>query len=143
MPEAILHIRVLKATGYPHAIMELADKKPDWSLSEVELTAMAGSLLMHLWNHEHAWVFDTPVDPVELGLPDYFDVVKKPMDLGTIMRRLLSRHYDTIEGFQADVLLTFDNAMLYNEEGSIVHNMAKELKTMFISDYNKLTNEQQ
>jgi hypothetical protein len=60
------------------------------------------------------------------------------MDLGTIMRRLLSRHYDTIEGFQADVLLTFDNALLYNEEGSIVHNMAKELKTMFTSDYDQL-----
>jgi hypothetical protein len=74
MPKAIMpnpkqldgrppYIRVLKATGYPHAIMELVDKKTDWSLSAAELTVMAGSLLMHLWNHEHAWVFDTPVDP--------------------------------------------------------------------------------
>lgn len=36
-----------------------------------------------------------------------------------------------LEEFQADVLLTFDNAMLYNEEGSIVHHMAKEMKTTF------------
>jgi len=26
--------------------------------------------------------FNTPVDPVALNLPDYFQVVKKPMDLG-------------------------------------------------------------
>jgi E1A/CREB-binding protein len=44
-----------------------------------------------------------------------------------------------LEEFQADVLLTFDNAMLYNEEGSIVHHMAKEMKTTFISDCVKLT----
>jgi hypothetical protein len=29
-----------------------------------------------------------PVDPIALGIPDYFDVIKNPMDLGTILSRL-------------------------------------------------------
>ena len=33
-------------------------------------------------------LFNQPVDPEALGLTDYFDIVKQPMDLGTILERL-------------------------------------------------------
>ena len=109
-------------------------------LSAQKLKLKAGDLLRILMAHQHGWVFNTPVDPVELGLPDYFQVIKRPMDLGTIKKRLENGCYSTIEGFQADVLLTFDNAMQYNPDGSVVHNMAKEMRTKFVSDYGKLIN---
>lgn len=88
--------------------------------------------------HQHGWVFNSPVDPVELGLPDYFDIIKKPMDLGTVQKRLENGHYHSIEDFQSDVNRTFDNAMTYNENGSVVYDMAKELKTKFIGDTKKM-----
>jgi len=28
--------------------------------------------------------FRIPVDPEALGIPDYLDIIKKPMDMGTI-----------------------------------------------------------
>ena len=34
-----------------------------------------------------------PVDPIALGIPTYFDVIKSPMDLGTILMRLTQRGY--------------------------------------------------
>eukprot|EP00978_Attheya_sp_CCMP212_P045484 scaffold348462_cov62-Attheya_sp.AAC.4 len=91
-----------------------------------------------LQSHQHGWVFNTPVDPVELGLPDYFEVIKRPMDLGTIKKRLENGCYHALDDFEGDVCMTFDNAMLYNPEGSVVFNMAKEMKVKFEVDFKDL-----
>jgi len=98
-------------------------------------------VLKVLQSHQHGWVFNSPVDPVELGLPDYFEVIKKPMDLGTIRKRLENGVYHTLEEFEGHVNLTFDNAMLYNPEGSVVYNMANEMKLKFKHDYAELLKE--
>lgn len=98
-------------------------------------------VLKVLQGHQHGWVFNSPVDPVELGLPDYFEVIKKPMDLGTIRKKLENNCYHSLEEFESHVHLTFDNAMLYNPEGSVVYNMAKEMKTKFEQDYAVLLNQ--
>lgn len=95
-------------------------------------------VLKGLQTHQHGWVFNVPVDPVELGLPDYFDVIKNPMDLGSIQKKLEKNEYHAIKDFQSDVNLSFDNAMTYNEQGSVVYDMAKELKAKFEVDYKKL-----
>jgi len=95
-------------------------------------------VLKILSTHPHEWVFNSPVDPVELGLPDYFQVIKKPMDLGTIKKRLENGCYTSLDGFKTDVKLTFDNAMLYNPEGSVVYNMAKEMADKFELDFGNL-----
>lgn len=98
-------------------------------------------VLRVLQGHQHGWVFNSPVDPIELGLSDYFEVIKKPMDLGTIRKKLENNCYHSLEDFYGNVHLTFDNAMLYNPEGSVVYNMAKEMKDKFESDYELLMKE--
>eukprot|EP00548_Thalassiothrix_antarctica_P005641 CAMPEP_0194137570 /NCGR_PEP_ID=MMETSP0152-20130528/7459_1 /TAXON_ID=1049557 /ORGANISM="Thalassiothrix antarctica, Strain L6-D1" /LENGTH=1691 /DNA_ID=CAMNT_0038834663 /DNA_START=284 /DNA_END=5359 /DNA_ORIENTATION=- len=95
-------------------------------------------VLKALQSHQHGWVFNTPVDPVELGLPDYFEVIKRPMDLGTLKKRLENGCYHALEDFESHVNLTFENAMLYNPEGSVVFNMAKEMNVKFKVDYENL-----
>jgi Bromodomain/TAZ zinc finger len=107
-------------------------------LPPAKLKAKCLETLKGLQTHHHGWVFNCPVDPVELGLPDYFDVIKQPMDLGSIQKRLENGAYHTIEEFESDVVLTFDNAMTYNENGSVVYTMANELKVKFAVDYQKL-----
>jgi len=99
----------------------------EFKLSAKELKDKCMKVLRILRDHEHGWVFNCPVDPVELGLPDYFDIIKNPMDLGTINKKLDKGEYSSIEAFDTDVRLTFDNAMLYNEMNSPVHTMAKTL----------------
>ena len=107
-------------------------------LPQAELKARFGEVLRALMEHQNGWVFNTPVDPVELGLPDYFQVIKKPMDLGSIKKRLENGCYHSLEELEADVNLTFDNAMEYNPDGSVVYNMAKEMKDKFSIDYSNL-----
>lgn len=108
-------------------------------LPPAKLKQKCSEVLKGLQAHQHGWVFNCPVDPVELGLPDYFEIIKKPMDLGTIQKKLEAGTYHAIKDFRSDVNLTFDNAMSYNEKASVVYDMAKELKTKFESDYKKLT----
>ncbi len=50
----------------------------------VESRPLCQKLLSKLMAHEFAWPFNQPVDPVALGLPDYFDKISHPMDFGTI-----------------------------------------------------------
>ncbi|KAL7543116.1 hypothetical protein ACHAXR_012415 [Thalassiosira sp. AJA248-18] len=107
-------------------------------LVPAELKIKCLEILKGLQAHEHGWVFATPVNPVELGLDDYFDIIKKPMDLGTIQKKLDGGSYHSFDDFRSDVRLTFENAMKYNEERTVVHEMAKELKKKFEADFKKL-----
>ena len=107
-------------------------------VAPAKLKAKCLEVLTGLQTHEHGWVFASPVDPVELNLDDYFDIIKKPMDLGTVQKKLEAGSYHAFGEFKADVRLTFDNAMKYNEDGTLVHNMAKELKKQFEMDYKAL-----
>ncbi|CAM9793542.1 unnamed protein product, partial [Phaeothamnion confervicola] len=91
--------------------------------------------LQRLENMEFAFVFKEPVDPVKLGLPDYFDIVKKPMDLGTIRRYLDSGRYHTLEDFEGDVNLVFDNAILYNGKKTEVGEVADNMKKVFAGEW--------
>ena len=44
-------------------------------------------IVKRLMNNDAHGIFEAPVDPVRLGLVDYFAVVRHPMDLGTVRRR--------------------------------------------------------
>ena len=67
-------------------------------------------------------LFNQPVDPEALGLPNYYDVVKQPMDLGTILSRLTvgeqqdweKCEYQRAEQVYRDVSLVWHNCALYN-----------------------------
>lgn len=81
-----------------------------------------------LISHKWGFPFATAVDPDALGLPTYREIVKEPMDLGTI-KNLIEKggKYVVAEDVDKDVRLTFANAMLFNAEGTDVHTMAREL----------------
>lgn len=89
------------------------------------------NLLKKVMSHQHGWVFNKPVDVVALKIPDYFKVIKKPMDLGTVKEKIGSGKYSSPFQFVADVRLTFSNAMTYNPPGNDVHIMADVLSKFF------------
>lgn len=99
--------------------------------SIVLLMKQCETLLNRLMSHQHGWVFNSPVDVVKLKIPDYFTVIKQPMDLGTIRSKLHSGEYSSPLQFAADVRLTFKNAMTYNPPGNDVHIMAQTLSKFF------------
>jgi hypothetical protein len=98
-------------------------------------------ILNVIMKHQCGYIFNDPVDPVTLGLTDYFEVVKKPMDLGKVKNNVEKGMYHAIEGFREDVLLVFDNALLYNPEKTPVWNMAVELKKAFGKEFDNFVKE--
>ena len=101
------------------------------STSNAMLMKQCENLLNRLMSHQFSWVFNTPVDVVKHNIPDYFTVIKNPMDLGTIKGKVASGEYSSPLDFAADVRLTFSNAMTYNPAGNDVHIMADTLRKYF------------
>nr|GMC76680.1 transcription factor GTE4-like [Ipomoea batatas] len=89
------------------------------------------ALLQKLMKHNYGWVFNKPVDAYALGLHDYHDIIKHPMDLGTIKTRLSQNWYKSPREFAEDVRLVFHNAMTYNPKGQDVHIMAEQMSKIF------------
>lgn len=72
-----------------------------------------------------AWPFADPVDTARY--PDYLKVVKNPMDLKWVKRKVDGGQYATPADFAADFRQVFANAHTYNPPGSDVYVMASTL----------------
>lgn len=113
--------------------------RPDISLSQrwkkqkmdCNLKLECSKILKELMNHSFGWVFSEPVDPVKLKIPDYFQIIKNPMDLGTIKHKLEGNVYSYAKDFADDVKLTFENAKSYNGPSHEVHHWADILDANF------------
>ena len=94
-----------------------------------QLRTLHVSLMKHQKNpHE---LFNIPVDPVALLIPDYEKVVKHPMDLGLIKRRLENGEYRTTSEYANDVRLVFDNAQRFNPLGHWINGAAAAVSQFF------------
>ncbi|XP_068628917.1 bromodomain-containing protein 3-like isoform X2 [Battus philenor] len=101
-------------------------------------------ILKELFSKKHsgyAWPFYKPVDAELLGLHDYFDIIKKPMDLGTVKQKMDNRAYKTAAEFAADVRLVFTNCYKYNPPDHDVVAMARKLQDVFEMRYAKIPDE--
>ncbi|KAI0701303.1 hypothetical protein BC835DRAFT_1323237 [Cytidiella melzeri] len=79
--------------------------------------------------------FLEPVNPALV--PGYTDVVKNPMDFGTISRKAAKGKYRSLEEFGNDVRLVTGNAKLFNPAGTIYHSEAERIEQYAIDHINK------
>ncbi|XP_030387644.1 bromodomain testis-specific protein [Scaptodrosophila lebanonensis] len=105
-----------------------------------ELSACRG-IIKKLFSSRYkniAWIFYEPIEPQLLGLTDYFEIVKEPMDLSTVKHRLSSGYYLTATDFAKDVRLIFFNTYLYTNPTHVCYGMAVELQHIFEGLFSKL-----
>ncbi|XP_028278026.1 bromodomain testis-specific protein-like [Parambassis ranga] len=87
----------------------------------------------------YSWPFRTPVDAVAMNLHDYHDIIKQPMDLSTIRKKLDKGEYANAKEFAADVRLMFSNCYRYNPPSHEVAYSARKLQEIFEARYMKLS----
>jgi hypothetical protein len=96
-------------------------------LSGDSLTAIK-AVVRDIRKHKDAAAFLEPVDWKALGIKDYPTIIKRPMDLGTILKRLDGGGYASVLDVAADIDLVWSNAMTYNMDESPIYQVAAQLK---------------
>ena len=88
-----------------------------------ELSACKAAL-KDISKHKDAGAFLDPVDWKALDIPDYPTIIKRPMDLGTVMQRLQANEYASVADMADEVSLVWNNAMTYNMDDSWIYQSA-------------------
>ncbi|XP_020831138.1 bromodomain testis-specific protein [Phascolarctos cinereus] len=99
-------------------------------------------VLKALWQHSFSWPFQQPVDAAKLKLPDYYSIVKKPMDLSTIKKRLEHKYYVKASECVDDLKTMFTNCYLYNKPGDDIVLMAQALEKLFMQKMSQMPSEE-
>lgn len=118
------------------------DELDSMNLEELEAKRpwdkLGKKLLNTLWRANQSWIFHEPVDPIKLNIPDYFDVVKHPMDFGTIKKKLNNNFYSCADEMLKDFELVFSNCKLYNPPESDVVSMCNQILALYQSQIRSL-----
>uniref|UniRef100_A0A8C8EKV6 Bromodomain-containing protein 3-like n=1 Tax=Oncorhynchus tshawytscha TaxID=74940 RepID=A0A8C8EKV6_ONCTS len=97
-----------------------------------QLQYMQNVMVKTLWKHNFAWPFYVPVDAIKLGLPDYHKIIKQPMDMGTIKKRLEHNYYWSASECMQDFNTMFTNCYIYNKPTDDIVLMAQALEKIFL-----------
>ncbi|XP_068884617.1 bromodomain-containing protein 8-like isoform X1 [Aphelocoma coerulescens] len=114
----------LDSTGSPNLHL----LQPSWNnpLQHLILKKRLLSIWRMIASHRFSSPFLKPVS--EKQAPGYKDVVKRPMDLTSIKRRLSKGHIQSVMQFQCDLMLMFQNAVMYNSSNHHVFHVAVEMQ---------------
>lgn len=80
--------------------------------------------------------FLEPVDAEGLNIPDYYSIIKKPMDLGKVSTMLSAGEFTNLKDFDKHVRLVFENCYSFNgppDQGNPVSQRAAELEGVYVS----------
>ncbi|PKY07302.1 histone acetyltransferase GCN5 [Aspergillus campestris IBT 28561] len=116
-----LSIPAVKESGWSPDMDELA-RQPRHGPNYNQLL----HLLNDMQNHSAAWPFTQPVNRDEV--PDYYEVIKEPMDLSTMEEKHEKDMYPTPQDFIKDAMLIFDNCRRYNNENTPYAKSANKLE---------------
>ena len=79
--------------------------------------------------------------PSKHEYPDYYDIIKRPIDLEKISSKIRNNGYESLEDAVADFSLVFDNAAKYNEPDSQIYKDAGTLNRLCHQTVKHLTDD--
>jgi len=125
-----------------HGLGEPVTKRQKVELERSRRVSLIWQQCQTIWKtlskSKDANVFMKPVNPTVMKCLDYFDIVKKPMDLGTIQKKFPGkpkisgrgsepRSYTSPLEFRNDMRLVWDNCRLYNAINTPVRGMGEAM----------------
>ena len=77
------------------------------------------NIIRALEKRPESFDFLKPVDYKSLGLDNYPLIIKRPMDLSTVRKKLKGNKYSNISEALSDLTLIWENCRTYNQIGSV------------------------
>ena len=65
-------------------------------------------------------------------MPDYYQIIKEPMDLNRIKEKVAKNDYELRKDFLLDVRKMLDNSRVYNGDNSVITEAARQVRRFFI-----------
>ena len=109
----------------PKAALSDADRQNCWKV------------LNAIKSHENSWPFLEPV--LDEVAPGYSQIIKYPMDLTTIQKKLERKQYNAALAFFNDCKQIFVNCRMYNASGSAIADIADRLERTFDNKWEDIT----
>ncbi|OWF39312.1 Protein polybromo-1 [Mizuhopecten yessoensis] len=79
--------------------------------------------------------------PLKTEYPDYYEVIKKPVDMQRIQQKSTANQYESVEDMVADFVQMFDNACKYNEPDSLIYKDALTLQRVCLEKKLEMSND--
>lgn len=71
--------------------------------------------------------------PSKRDLPDYYEIIKKPLDINKILTRIEDAKYQDFSDLERDFIQLCQNAQIYNEETSLIFEDSTVLQNVFVT----------
>lgn len=82
--------------------------------------------------------FMQPVDADALHVPAYYTIIRNPMDVGTIVKRLQNLYYQSVNDMIADFWLILRNCYTFNRPGDVVYRNGQKLERLLMRVLNDM-----
>ncbi|GJE90646.1 bromodomain-containing protein [Phanerochaete sordida] len=132
---AVKALKNKKKSAKGVAFQEAAAPKIPRPVKLKPLREVLTKLIVQIKKKDDYAFFLEPVDPAQV--PGYADVIKNPMDFGTVTAKVHRGKYRSLEEFANDVRLITTNAKTFNPPGTIYHSEAERIETYAIDHINR------
>merc|ERR1712029_778384 len=79
--------------------------------------------------------------PSRKELPDYYEVIRKPVDIAKIQKRIDEDNYEDMDALEKDFMLMCKNTQQYNEDGSLIFEDSIVLQSVFTNARERIEQE--
>ncbi|KAF7306710.1 Bromodomain-containing protein [Mycena indigotica] len=122
----------------PKKVRKTRHVKDDGTSEQLKFCGSMLTLLHRKQYFPFAVHFYEPVDHIKLDLPAYPKIVKKPMDLSTMRKKLDEGEYLNAQKFHDDFKLMIRNCFAFNPSGTPVHQAGIEVQRVFDEKWQNL-----
>merc|ERR1712173_362434 len=79
--------------------------------------------------------------PSKKELPDYYEIIRKPVDIAKIQQRIEEDRYEDMDALERDFMTLCKNTQHYNEDGSLIFEDSIVLQSVFTNARERIEQE--